>query len=1062
MRRLAGQAARHGGRLAHALAQFALALLVALCVALAAIAWRLSRGPLELAWLAPMVQTQINDDAPARLTLGGAAIAWEGFFAGLDQPLDIRLTDLALTDPAGRHVLRVPRATLALSPGWLLLGRLVPRAVELDGVRLHLVRATDGTLGLDLAEQPATGGGPVDLQGLLAELSARPMTDVSAGGWSSRWSQLRRVRIADSALDVTDRSLAVDWQARAVEINLRRQAGGGVSGSVSAALAVGHIDARLTAGAMLAPGGQQTLVTFHLSQIDPAALARVVRPAAPLAALAAPVALSGDVRLGPDLAPAEFTLAAEVGAGTLRLGKGTAPIVAAQATVRGTPTHLVADLARLVTAPRPDGARTTLTGHAEATRDGAGVTATATVALDRVAFADLPALWPEGLGGPGTRPWIVANVTDGIAQDFHVALALTAPPDLSDVTLTRIAGGGVGHDLTVHWLRPVPPIVHGEAQVSFRDADSLEVVATAGRELLGRDAIALRSGRVLFTGLSAKDQFADITADLAGSVPAALALLGQKRIGLLQKSPVQVQGAAGQFAGRITLAHLPLRDDVRLDDLQTRAALKLTDARVTGIVAGRDLDHGMLDLTADPDGMRVSGQASLAGLPATLDARLDFRAGPPAQVLQDITLAAAIDDARLAAFGIDTAGVASGTAQVNARLALRRDRSGQANVTADLAGMALTLEALDWRKPRGQPAQAQAQLVLKGNTLISLDSLLAQGQELELRGAASFTGGRPDLLRIDRLVLGRDTDLHGTLRPPQQPGEPWRADLAGRSIDLAGALKRRPQTPPKGPQKPGPPYRVDARFDRVAFGPGREAAAVTAHAESDGSILQRLTIGGQTTGARAFRLEIEPQGSRRRLAGSAADAGALLRVLDIYPDMTGGRLSLSGTYDDAAAGHPLDGRVEIVDFRVRRAPVLAKLLEAMTLYGVLDLVRGPGLGFSQLVLPFTLAADRLDLRDARAFSPSLGMTAKGRIDLARQTVDLQGTIVPAYFFNSLLGNLPIVGRLFSPERGGGLFAATYTLRGPLMDPDVSVNPLAALTPGFLRGLFGLFDHETTP
>jgi hypothetical protein len=37
-----------------------------------------------------------------------------------------------------------------------------------------------------------------------------------------------------------------------------------------------------------------------------------------------------------------------------------------------------------------------------------------------------------------------------------------------------------------------------------------------------------------------------------------------------------------------------------------------------------------------------------------------------------------------------------------------------------------------------------------------------------------------------------------------------------------------------------------------------------------------------------------------------------------------------------------------------------------------------------------------------------------------------------------------------------VFAASYALRGPLDDPAVSVNPLTALTPGFLRGLFGIF------
>jgi hypothetical protein len=48
----------------------------------------------------------------------------------------------------------------------------------------------------------------------------------------------------------------------------------------------------------------------------------------------------------------------------------------------------------------------------------------------------------------------------------------------------------------------------------------------------------------------------------------------------------------------------------------------------------------------------------------------------------------------------------------------------------------------------------------------------------------------------------------------------------------------------------------------------------------------------------------------------------------------------------------------------------------------------------------------------------------------------------------------VIGRIFTSERGGGLFAASYSVRGPTADPDVSVNPLSVLAPGFLRGLFG--------
>lgn len=61
------------------------------------------------------------------------------------------------------------------------------------------------------------------------------------------------------------------------------------------------------------------------------------------------------------------------------------------------------------------------------------------------------------------------------------------------------------------------------------------------------------------------------------------------------------------------------------------------------------------------------------------------------------------------------------------------------------------------------------------------------------------------------------------------------------------------------------------------------------------------------------------------------------------------------------------------------------------------------------------------------------------------------------------GKIPLVGRLLSPERGGGMFfAAKYVIRGPCADADVRVSPLAAVTPGFLRGLFGAFDPSASP
>jgi hypothetical protein len=254
--------------------------------------------------------------------------------------------------------------------------------------------------------------------------------------------------------------------------------------------------------------------------------------------------------------------------------------------------------------------------------------------------------------------------------------------------------------------------------------------------------------------------------------------------------------------------------------------------------------------------------------------------------------------------------------------------------------------------------------------------------------------------------------------------------------------------------QPGPPWVADLRFDRVQASNGQVLTALTAHAENDGLRVGSLTL--TTGGPEQIQASIRKAGNGRRLLVKAADGGALLRAADVVGTIQGGRLSLDATYDDRTPSSPLTGTAELMDFSVRDAPALGKLLQAATIYGVVDAMRGPGLLFTDAVLPFRWDGGVLQLSEARAFSASLGLTARGSVDTNRNTLALQGTVVPAYVLNSMLGRLPLIGRLFSAEAGGGLVAVDYGLNGPMANPTVSVNPLSALTPGFLRGLFHIF------
>jgi hypothetical protein len=72
-------------------------------------------------------------------------------------------------------------------------------------------------------------------------------------------------------------------------------------------------------------------------------------------------------------------------------------------------------------------------------------------------------------------------------------------------------------------------------------------------------------------------------------------------------------------------------------------------------------------------------------------------------------------------------------------------------------------------------------------------------------------------------------------------------------------------------------------------------------------------------------------------------------------------------------------------------------------------------------------------------------------------VDLSGTFVPAYQVNNLVTHIPFIGMLLGGDVHEGMFAVNYRINGPASAPTLSVNLLSAVTPGFLRKVFGAFD-----
>lgn len=1069
----AGQAAKDGarhaaggtGRMLHRIVQLALALTIVAAAGLGALAVRLSQGPLDIAWAARRLTAMANAaDSTSTIAIGGVALAWEGLHGGLDMPLDLVLRDVSVKDPAGTQLALVPKAAVSLVMGELLRGQLAFRTIALDGVRLKLRRAPDGTMSLDLGAveppaepHPGSPDPPAPGPSLIQTLTAPPgpATQHPTG----IWSHLLRLRIDDFAVSVADQALGLAWSLPAVTADFTRAAGGGAAGTARITAQAGPETLQLDTRLALLANAKGLTLSARLGRITPSRLAALSPTLAPLAALDAPMSVSATLSLDSALALRTATLKAELDQGTLHLGTGIMPIRAATLHAEATPDSLNLHLDRLTLQARDEAPPTNILIDIAAKRAAGSIDATVSVDLDQVAFADLPALWPEGVGGPGTRPWITRNITAGLAHNGHVALALTAPDDLSDATVTAISGGIDGSDVTGHWLRPVPPIEHGETHVVFVDPDTMDVLITEGRQSGSR--LALRPSKVRLTGIAGHDQAIAMQADLFGPFADLIALLRHPKIRLLDRRPIDLRDPQGQVTGALTVS-LPLKNDLDIDNVAIHAVGKLAGGHLGGTAAGRDVDRAALAFDVTNDGLQITGTADLAAIPSALKIDMDFRAGPPDQILQRIGVTATVEPRQITAAGLDTQGVLTGAIPLQLDYVERRDTTADVSLKADLARAGVEGGRFPWRKAEGKPATIDAHVLLKAGRLASIERVRAEGPGLSVLMAAETASGHPNLVRIQRLVIGETTDVTGEIRLPERAGQPYGLTFAGSSLDVSSLFDRK--SPPKAdtdPDAKGPAYKVDARLGRVLLAGGRALTQVTAKAENDGHSATFVRMAA-VAGSGPVSISISPQRGGRALDATAADAGAMLRTIDVMQTMRGGTLAIHGSYDDTRPDHPLTGTAEIADFRILDAPAVGRLLQAMSLYGLVEMAQGPGLGFTRLVAPFQLRREVLTLENARAFSASLGVTVKGTVDLAASQLALEGTVIPAYFFNSLLGRVPLLGKLFSPETGGGLFAATYAVRGPTSDPAVSVNPLAALTPGFLRGFFDIFEAPAKP
>jgi Protein of unknown function/AsmA-like C-terminal region len=199
--------------------------------------WRLSQGPVSLAFMNKSIEDAINTQLPGfRISLGETELELDRE----SQTPTVRVRNLVLSDASGITIASAPKAGVALDANALMSGTIAIESLDLIGPKINIRRNLDGSMRLGIANaelateqttevvpyapaQDGKGSGNATdgTNGTLIS-GSRILELLDAGGNTGTLSKLQEVRLSRGMLQLYDEANDATWVAPRADLAFRR------------------------------------------------------------------------------------------------------------------------------------------------------------------------------------------------------------------------------------------------------------------------------------------------------------------------------------------------------------------------------------------------------------------------------------------------------------------------------------------------------------------------------------------------------------------------------------------------------------------------------------------------------------------------------------------------------------------------------------------------------------------------------------------------------------------------------------------------------------------------
>ena len=656
-------------------------------------------------------------------------------------------------------------------------------------------------------------------------------------------------------------------------------------------------------------------------------------------------------------------------------------------------------------------------------------------------------LWPW-FSARNARLWVLQNLFGGRVIDANLQFQVVpgrlgnGVPLSADEVFGRFQIEGSRFDTAGR----IPPIRDAVGAVGFHGND-VDISLTSGSVYMpsGR-TVAASNGTLTVKAANHPPVVGALDIDVAGEAPAIAELASYEPINAMRHVGLAPEDLSGEMTGHVK-ADIPLQSGVDTSKLDWLVTLDYKDLSLEKPFEDQTVTDADGSITVGPDQAVISAKALLNGIPAELDLVEPLRDGGPspsrkvALVLDDKIRATAMP-------GLST--LLSGTIKV----AIDKSGDGDQNVSADLTNARLDIPWAGWSKGPGIAAKVSFVMKKSGGTT-TLSDFELDGKTFSIDGDVVLVNGALSTARFSKVALNRGDDVAVSVK---RSGKGYAVDVSGNALDARSLIKQFTSDVDTATKTTGSSgISVSADVNSLTGFHDEVLSNLKLDYSAAGSKVNGLKVSAVASSGAAITISNTTGDGRRALAMKSADAGAILRFLNIYEHMEGGSitLALAGVGDG-----PMKGQVDSSNFFIVNEPKLASIVSTPpagdnrslneAVKGKLDTSR---VKFERGFTEIEKGAGYLKLANGVLRGPRIGTTFQGTLYDQNNNMDMTGTFMPAYGLNRIFGELPLVGALLGNGRDRGLIGVTYRLKGNANKPVLDVNPLSVIAPGIFRSIF---------